>query len=765
MAKPAIFNTNHMTRLLTAFLLSLGLLLPLLMLFNIDAHIPLAVTISSAILALLTLRSSGKPWTWLIPALFVILLLTQLALPGAGFFGGSLEAIKAIMLYVNGLNAVMPLFGKYVAIFLAVGIAGCSYLFTKNGIGFFPAAILVVLTLFAIWSMGRADLVWYAIPALCALLLLISQNSHEKISVTNVLPLALSVVLISMLILPASRFTIPPLEDAAMRLKQTITDYLFFTEPRSVFTLGSYGYYPMGGGVLGGEAEPSDYPVMIVKTDRKILMRGVIKDEYTGRSFRDTSSARRYLYINPRWARLREKVFMEQMPAESLRKASALLTEKAVVVQMQNNAASTVFIPLYLRVLTPLSNMVPYFNEASELFITRDLEEGDRYTVITPVFEGGDGDLDVLIEAAVKNDPNFAEIKSLYTRLPSHLEQRVYNDVATMTASARTPYEKAMAIMRHLQKYYAYTLKPVTPPENLDFITYFLYVGKEGYCTYFASAMTVLCRMAGLPARYVEGFLAVPASDGLAYVTGKDGHAWTEVYFEGFGWVPFDPTPSQHGPRETPPPPNTDPNTEDDPTPTPTPTPPPENPDQPTPDPNQNPDAPDPTPPPPDNDPPPKNPPPWWFILLVFIAASGLAIYFFIRSRAPIRIATKKTTAKDKIFIYGNAVYALLRLLGHGNKPGETPIRFARRIDMMHVLATPITPLWRLMALSNYSGREPGDEQAEKAKIIYQDLYKPLSTILKIRFRIFATISAKCYTNLDTALAPAHPVPPSNIIP
>ena len=112
-----------------------------------------------------------------------------------------------------------------------------------------------------------------------------------------------------------------------------------------------------------------------------------------------------------------------------------------------------------------------------------------------------------------------------------------------MIADAATPYEQACAILRHLQRYYRYTLSPVTPPENQDFVTYFLYVGKEGYCTYFASAMTVLCRMAGLPARYVEGFLAQPDSSGFAYVTGQNAHAWTEAYFEGFGWVPFDPYP------------------------------------------------------------------------------------------------------------------------------------------------------------------------------------------------------------------------------
>ena len=128
-----------------------------------------------------------------------------------------------------------------------------------------------------------------------------------------------------------------------------------------------------------------------------------------------------------------------------------------------------------------------------------------RYTVYAPVIEGGDASLGALVNAAPKNDPYYAQIAAKYTALPGHLEERVYQDMRSMIADAATPYEQACAILRHLQRYYRYTLSPVTPPENQDFVTYFLYVGKEGYCTYFASAMTVLCRMAGLPARYVEG--------------------------------------------------------------------------------------------------------------------------------------------------------------------------------------------------------------------------------------------------------------------
>lgn len=52
-----------------------------------------------------------------------------------------------------------------------------------------------------------------------------------------------------------------------------------------------------------------------------------------------------------------------------------------------------------------------------------------------------------------------------------------------------------------------------------------------------------MARIAGLPARYVEGYLAVPDENGECVVTGRNAHAWAEVYFKGFGWVVFDATP------------------------------------------------------------------------------------------------------------------------------------------------------------------------------------------------------------------------------
>lgn len=762
MKKPTLLTSERGNRGLVSFLLCIGVLWPMLMALGIQSTLPTATLIAVAVLALLVLQGVNKRMRIIAGAIGGVLVAVQFFLPQSGLFGGSYEALKAVALYFSGVTSAAQLFATQIAAMLAVFAALIAYSFSAKGVGFVPATVLVVMVLFGLWSLGKHDFIWYAAPALAALLLLISQSSHEKSNLFQVLPMALVLVLLGLFIVPSSRVTIEPLNKAAMDLKQTISDYLFFTEPRNVFTLGSYGYYPMGNSRLGGEAQPTDYPVMTVRTDGKTLLRGVVKDEYTGRSWRDTSSGRRYLYVNPRWSTLRQNVFLEDMPSESVLRASTLMDERAVSVQMQNNAASTVFAPVYLRSLTAQSNMVAYFNEASELFITRDLAIGDRYTVFSPIIEGGDGALGALISAAPKDDDRYASIQARYLALPEHLEQRVYEDMRNIIAGSATPYDQACAILRHLQRYYRYTLTPVAPPENQDFVTYFLYVGREGYCTYFASAMTVLCRMAGLPARYVEGFLAQPDSSGFAYITGLNAHAWTEVYFEGFGWVPFDPTPSQMNIDNQQDSPQKEPSPSPSPSPSPEPpedepqdqppTPSPENPEQSNQPEEQEPED-EPDVPPQDDDP----PSPWWWLMLAAAAAiAGVGLR--IALRMPDKMAKKQATAQDKLFVYGNAAFTVMRLNRRTPRNGETPLLFARRMDKQHAFAAPILPLWRLLALSNYSRMSPGDAQVERARATFNAIYKPQSLLVKLRFMLAAAFSPRCYHGLETAVVHQEPV-------
>ena len=82
--------------------------------------------------------------------------------------------------------------------------------------------------------------------------------------------------------------------------------------------------------------------------------------------------------------------------------------------------------------------------------------------------------------------------------------------------------------------------KHITTPEA--FLDYFLLESKQGYCSYFATAFVLLARAEGIPARYVEGFCVPLQGEQSLTVYGNMVHAWPEVYIQGVGGIPFEPT-------------------------------------------------------------------------------------------------------------------------------------------------------------------------------------------------------------------------------
>jgi hypothetical protein len=139
---------------------------------------------------------------------------------------------------------------------------------------------------------------------------------------------------------------------------------------------------------------------------------------------------------------------------------------------------------------------------------------------------------------------NINKVYSKYLQIPNTTPKRVKILSESITSGETTNYDKVKAIEQYLATSYPYTLKPKSTPSNRDFVDYFLFDLKEGYCTYFATAMTIMVRSIGLPARYVEGYVLPPEpKTGTIYeVTNEQAHAWVEVYFENMGWVPFEPT-------------------------------------------------------------------------------------------------------------------------------------------------------------------------------------------------------------------------------
>lgn len=137
--------------------------------------------------------------------------------------------------------------------------------------------------------------------------------------------------------------------------------------------------------------------------------------------------------------------------------------------------------------------------------------------------------------------PNW--IRNRYIGLPDSVPERVLALARDITATEPTPYDRALAIETFLRRF-PYTLDIPQPPLDQDITDYFLFVAKRGYCDYYATAMVVLSRAAGLPARLVTGYIGGYYDETLnAYLITADlAHAWAEIYFPGYGWIIFEPT-------------------------------------------------------------------------------------------------------------------------------------------------------------------------------------------------------------------------------
>ncbi len=142
-----------------------------------------------------------------------------------------------------------------------------------------------------------------------------------------------------------------------------------------------------------------------------------------------------------------------------------------------------------------------------------------------------------------------AEIRLVYLRLPHTIDPRVSDLARTLTASAANNYDRAVALQSYLRNNFQYTLDPpAIEPE--DPVGSFLFRSKSGYCEYFAAAMAVMLRTLNVPSRLVNGFQTGSYNRfGKDFVVrARDAHSWVEVYFTGYGWIPFDPTPADPHP-------------------------------------------------------------------------------------------------------------------------------------------------------------------------------------------------------------------------
>lgn len=721
-----------------AYLLSAGMALSLLACMGLNSHMALAAVVLAGIILVMSLASIKKLTRWLMAGLLAAGAGVWLLLGGVETVS---EILRGITLHFTGLNGALPMVAREMALVFSALLGVAGFVLSHRSMGAYPALTVTVLAAAILWLGDQPQSLPWLAPAFAGVMVQAAMSNHEGVALHRALPLAAVIAALALLLTPMEGVTIQPMKEAADKLRNQIFARFMFTQPRNVFSLATEGYYPQGPNQLGGKAEPTDRPVMLVKTNRKTYLRGSVKNEYTGRNWMDTMAGRRYLWNGVQWRDERADTFDMALPEGALGENSGLTVHQTVSVRMLTQSASSLFVPQRIRSLNPGGELVPYFNTGSEVFVTRDLQEEDTYTVTAPLMLAGDAGLGTLIAACESTeDPRYPQILQSYTTLPDHLQEQVYDIAREACAGAQTPYDKAFAIQNYLSRNFRYTLEVAPQPENIDFVSNFLVNTKEGYCTYFASAMTVLCRMAGLPARYVEGYLAEPDENGHAYVTGLQGHAWTEVYFEGFGWLTFDATPRQSNINETPddilppqeqPPEETPEPTpempEDEPTATPSPEQQPEGEqlEEPTPTPetpvvpNQEPDEPD------------KRNFTWlwWLLPLAAAAACALRILWV----HPQRCAKRAKNEMGRWSAWMQALTDGLRVSGLRREKNESPMAFMARVDSLRRFPAKLLPLGECMALVFYGRLTPEPEETSMADAAYQRVYSRLTAWQKLR--------------------------------
>jgi len=170
---------------------------------------------------------------------------------------------------------------------------------------------------------------------------------------------------------------------------------------------------------------------------------------------------------------------------------------------------------------------------------THVLSAGESYSVTAAFPQATPQELG----SAGENYPS--SILDSYLQLPSDFPENIRELSENITANTTTSYEKVLKIKAYLSKI-PYKTEIKAPPEGTDGVEYFLFTQKAGFCVHFASAMAVMLRSVGVPTRLAIGYLpGDPGNKKGEYILrDKYYHAWTQVYFPGYGWIDIEATPS-----------------------------------------------------------------------------------------------------------------------------------------------------------------------------------------------------------------------------
>ncbi len=319
--------------------------------------------------------------------------------------------------------------------------------------------------------------------------------------------------------------------------------------------------YERNSEVLGGQFNFDYTPVMRVSTDHKSYWRGEVRTVYTGKGWIEDGNAGQdaVTAVTPE-SRLQtqDQAVLKEGDVEETTQSVTILSKDAFPVLFGAYPISKL-----VSIDNPQNNgnagqydKVRWSAKYGELLWTGSSAKTypKTYKLVS--------EIPLMDEKQLKaaKDQFQPDQWREYLQIPKSLPPRIAQLAQEITAGKTDEYDKVKAIENYLKTKYPYNNKPdVAKVRSKDFVDGFLFELKEGYCDYYSTAMAVMVRTLGIPSRWVKGYApgSIPEEEmgpGMPYqilekmdggdyvVRNADAHSWVEVYFQGIGWVPFEPT-------------------------------------------------------------------------------------------------------------------------------------------------------------------------------------------------------------------------------
>jgi transglutaminase-like putative cysteine protease len=275
-----------------------------------------------------------------------------------------------------------------------------------------------------------------------------------------------------------------------------------------------------------GAFDLGDTPVLQVKASGPLYLRATTADRYAGQAITSSDTTTVDQDANT------DLLAQEQIP-----EARAAVQAQIKVLASRTAVGFTPDAPLRFNVATQVETRGTA-DDLSAIRLTNPAQQNTDYSVIAAVSVATNQEL----RAAGEAYPDW--VRQRYLQLPRRMPRRVIDLARSTTTGATNAFDKAVDVENYLRSDLTYSTHVPSVPTDRDWVDYFLFDSQEGYCDYFATAMVVLLRVDGVPARVASGFAPgdFDPGTGISMVRENHAHTWVEAYFPRYGWITFEPS-------------------------------------------------------------------------------------------------------------------------------------------------------------------------------------------------------------------------------